>query len=167
MRLLRNEWLALGLAVTTCSPPPPDTKEIPIAPEAGTTSSQTVSTFAIQTILLGDAPTIESQPGNAAWKAFGYNLDDLVTTATLTNVCTLAAGAPLINQIDGDDGIDNAWGSTLLPGIQEVASLPTPSQDATGFINAGTWTLSGPGHRPLDRSEPDRARARCSGVRER
>jgi hypothetical protein len=140
-------WWNLGLVglalVLRCEPTPPaDTPGvIPAEPEAGTTSSQTVSTFAIQTIFLGDVPTAGGPPSNSAWKEFGYDVDGLITTETSANVCALAPGAPKINQIDGDDGIDNAWGLVLVPILQNYTSIASPSQVETSVVGLGAWTL--------------------------
>ena len=39
-----------------------------------------------------------------AWKDFGYNLDDKVTGASSTDVCTLVAGSSKQVQVDGTKG---------------------------------------------------------------
>ncbi len=56
-------------------------------------------------------------------------------------MCTLAAGAPKSNQVDGTNGIDNAWGAVLLPIIQSASSNPTPSASETAYIDQGNFTL--------------------------
>lgn len=113
----------------------------PAPPSSPATTSTKVETFAIQTLLLGEAPRSGGAASNTAWKAYGYNLDGLVTTETSTNVCTLAAGAPKINQIDGNNGIDNSFGSVILPIIQSAASLPTPSMTISNYIDTGKFTI--------------------------
>jgi hypothetical protein len=113
-------------------PPPP--------PDGGTAPSTTVETFAVNKLLLGEASRAGA-PSNTAWKDYGYNLDGLVTDKSSTNVCTLAAGAPKTNQVDGTNGIDNAWGAVMLPLIQSATSMPTPSQVETAYIDQGNWTL--------------------------
>src|SRR5580698_2448521 len=117
-------WSNLGLVglalALRCDTTFPDTQGvIPSEPDAGPTSSQTVSTFAIQTILAGDT-VADGSESDSAWQIFGYDLDGLITTETSTNVCTLAPGTPNYNQIDGKDGIDNAWGLAVLPVIQSA-----------------------------------------------
>jgi hypothetical protein len=57
-----------------------------------------------------------------AWKAFGRDIDGKVTTKASTDVCTPVAGAGRDTQVDGDNGIDNAFGSRLVPIIQTFAS---------------------------------------------
>ncbi len=111
-------------------PPPPD---------SGTPTTVT-GTYAIDTLFLGEAPRDGGAPSNTAWKAYGYNIDGLVTAKSDTNVCKLVQGAPLVEQVDGYNGIDNAWGSTLLPILQTVLSLPTPSMTESGYIDSGVWT---------------------------
>ncbi len=107
-------------------------------------------TFAVNQIFLGDtdrngntdATSSTSYNGcsgyghGTKWKAFGYDLDRNVTSKDATDVCTLGAGAPKTNQIDGDDGIDNAWGALLLG----VAGANV-SSDETTIIQSGAWTL--------------------------
>jgi hypothetical protein len=138
----RNIFLLLSVLGMRCtSTPQNDIGEVPTEPEAGVTTSTATSTFAINALLLGESVGLGDAPSYTAWKAYGYDLDGLTTTEVSTNVCTLAAGAPKINQIDGNDGVDNAWGSVILPIIQSGASLATPTTDVTGVIVAGGWTL--------------------------
>src|SRR5512142_711378 len=85
-------------------PPPPD---------SGTPTTVT-ATYALQTIFLGEADR-NGNPSTTAWKDYGFNLDGLQTIKSSTDVCTLQPGAPTMNQADGNNGIDNAWGATLLP----------------------------------------------------
>ncbi len=110
--------------------------------DAATTPPPTgpIVTFAIDQIRLGEAdPT--GVGSNTAWRAYGRDVDGLVTTKDSTDVCTLQPGAPKFNQTDGNDGIDNAWGAVFLPILQTMASLPTPSQVATDDILAGKDAL--------------------------
>ena len=76
-----------------------------------------------------------------AWETFGFDLDGLVTTKTSTNVCTLTNGAPAFDQIDGQGGIDNAWGSTLVPILETALQTTTLSADETALVASGVWTL--------------------------
>jgi len=108
-------------------------------PDAGTTDSAAVTTFAVDTILLGD----QLRDGDAsagAWMEFGYDIDGLTTTQTSSDVCTLASGAPQTVQSDGDEGTDNAAGAVLLPLLGFYAGLQ-PSADATTSLQKGSWTL--------------------------
>jgi hypothetical protein len=118
-------------------PPPPPTTD------SGTTPPpppNTTTTFALQTLHLGEADR-SGIVSNTAWKAYGFNLDNLVTDKTSTNVCTLYNGAPKTNQTDGNNGIDNAWGETLVPILQAATSDETPSQTESGYVDQGLWTV--------------------------
>jgi hypothetical protein len=119
----------------------------PAPPTTTTPASMKTETFAVKYLFLGEADRSNggapgsTPPSNSAWKAYGYNLDGKVTTATSTDVCTLAAGAPKDNQIDGNNGIDNSFGSVILPIIQSAASLPAPSTTITTAIDSGKFTI--------------------------
>ncbi len=121
-------------------PPPPIGGKPPAPPDGGAPTTS-VYTFAIKTLYLGEAPYGGGAPSTTAWKNFGYDIDGLTTTKTSTNVCTLATGSPLVNQVDGTNGIDNAFGAILLPIIQTAASIPNPSATETTFIDQGNYTL--------------------------
>ena len=113
-------------------PPPP--------PSDGSVPPSSVTTFALHTLYLGESDR-QNNPSTTAWKDFGVNIDGLVTTKNSTDVCMLAKGAPSANQVDGNNGIDNAWGAILLPILQTAASMPTPSLVATDSIDTGQWTM--------------------------
>lgn len=118
-------------AIVSAKPPPP--------PDGGAPTTN-VYTFAMNTLYLGEAPRGGGSPSTSAWRNFGYDIDGLATTKSSTNVCKLAQGAPFTNQVDGANGIDNGFGSMILPIIQTAASLPTPSQTITNAMDAGGWT---------------------------
>ena len=111
-------------------PPPPDSG----------TATTTVQTYALHTIHLGEADR-SGTLSTTAWKSYGLNLDGLVTNKDATTVCTLAQGAPKTNQVDGDNGIDNSFGETLLPIFATILSQQTPSVIETDTIDQGTWTV--------------------------
>ena len=119
--------------------PNPD-GEPPPQPDASTPPPTTTTTFALHTLYLGEADR-SGTPSTMAWKSYGFDLDGLTTTKSSTDVCTLTKGAPTSNQADGNNGIDNSWGATLLPIHQTAASMPTPSVTANDSIAAGTWTV--------------------------
>ena len=108
-------------------PPPPPTNK--------------VETFAIKTLYLGETPRNGGAPSYSAWKSYGYNIDGKVTSATSTDVCTLAQGAPKSVQVDGNNGIDNSFGENILPIIQTAAGLNTPSQTISQSIQSGKFTM--------------------------
>ena len=107
----------------------------PAAPSGGSPTSAKHN-YAVSKLYLGDTDRtgVTSQ---TAWKAFGYNLDNLVTTKNSTDVCTLAPGASKSTQADGNGGIDNSFGENILPivittaGSGAAASINTPSRKAT------------------------------------
>ncbi len=120
--------------------PPPLDGSLPPPPDSGTPTTN-VYTFAMNKIYLGEISRGSTTVSSTAWKDFGENVDGLVTTASSTNVCTLALGAPKQNQVDGTGGIDNSWGETLLPIIQSATSVTSPSIAETAVIDLGSWTL--------------------------
>ena len=136
----RRGALVTGLVFAARCGSPDTVEEIPPPPPDGGAASGDVSTFAIQTLFLGEAPADGGAPSSRAWKAFGYDLDGLITTEASTNVCTLAA-APPSHQLDGENGIDNAWGATLLPIFQAAFDFPKLSADVSDTIDSGSWTL--------------------------
>jgi hypothetical protein len=98
-------------------------------------------TFAVHEVFLGEADRQGDPPSITAWKAYGRDIDGLTTTTLSTDVCTLTAGSPKQNQVDGNNGFDNAWGSVILPIIESAASLSTPSKQVTQAVQLGTTTL--------------------------
>jgi hypothetical protein len=124
-----------------CSSSPADAGVgLPPGPSGQPTVSNNVETFAVQSLLLGEADR-SGAPSNTAWKSYGYNLDGKVSTKDSTDVCTLHTGAPKTNQADGNNGIDNAFGAVILPIIETAASLPTPSTTISGAITKGDFTI--------------------------
>jgi hypothetical protein len=119
--------------------PKPDSGKPP-PPDSGTPTTVT-ATYALHTLYLGEADRSSGTPSISAWKAFGLNIDGLQTVKADTNVCTLQQGAPKTNQVDGNGGIDNAWGETILPILQSALSQLTPSVLETNDIQSGLWTV--------------------------
>jgi hypothetical protein len=88
--------------------------------------------LAVSALRLGDG-------SNGEWKAFGFNLDGLVSTAASTNLCQLNSGAaPSTPYPDGDNGIDNSFGKNLLPVILSVDS--TWVSDVAAALQLGQFT---------------------------
>jgi hypothetical protein len=125
----------------------------PAEPEAGVSTSTGVSTFAIDSVLLGDTDDGGS-PTNSGWKVLGYDLDRVTTTISSTDVCTLQVGAARSNQADGIGGRDNAFGSVIVPIVQTARGpicifdcpdagppIPSLSQSETAVIDNGGFTL--------------------------
>jgi hypothetical protein len=74
------------------------------------------------------------------WKQYGFNLDGKVSTATSTDLCKpLNNAAPKNVYPDGDNGIDNAFGKSVLPIFLAIAS--GFSAEANAAITAGDTTL--------------------------
>jgi hypothetical protein len=76
-----------------------------------------------------------------AWKSFGYDLDGKHTVAGATDVCTpySSKGVTTTSPADGNGGIDNAFGRSVLPLIETV--IATPSAKATTAMRAGAHTI--------------------------
>ncbi len=76
---------------------------------------------------------------NGEWKAYGFNLDGLVSTANSTGLCQLNDGAaPDTPYPDGNNGIDNSFGKNLLPIILDID--PTWVTDVTNALMEGQFT---------------------------
>lgn len=107
----------------------------PTPPSGPATTVAKTHNYAMHKLYLGDSPRPTSSSPNPApdanaWKAFGYNLDNLVTAKDSTDVCTLAPGASKITQIDGTGGVDNSFGENIMPIV-----ITTAGQDAGKKIN--------------------------------
>ena len=78
--------------------------------------------------------------GNSGeWKAVGFNLDNLESTANSKDLCKPSAGASTSTPYpDGDMGIDNSFGKTLLPVI--LSLYPTWVTDINSSIQKGFFT---------------------------
>lgn len=78
--------------------------------------------------------------GNSGeWKAFGFNLDGLESTASSKDLCQPNAdAAPSTPYPDGDMGRDNSFGKNLLPLI--LSLYPTWVTDINNGIQKGFFT---------------------------
>ena len=127
----------------------------PGPPDASVSTDDTVATFAIDQIALGDADDA-GQVSPTAWKGLGYDLDGKITNMSSTDVCSLAASAYRTNQADGIAGIDNSFGATIVPIVQGMSVAPTwcffncpdastetrnLTRDETQAIRQGQFTL--------------------------
>jgi hypothetical protein len=103
-------------------------------------AAATSHNYAIHTLYMGD--TDRTGVANAsAWMAYGYNLDDRVTTKASTDVCTLAAGASKTTQTDGNGGIDNSFGENILPIFITTAGSDF-SQEINNALDEGHLTYT-------------------------
>ncbi|MGZ6094107.1 MAG: hypothetical protein ACXWUG_18895 [Polyangiales bacterium] len=110
----------------------------PVATGTGTTKW-----FAFDSFQLGLADRATGTESSGAWKEYGFDLDGRVTSAAdsakSTNSCTrdpMSASAVLT---DGTGGIDNNFGSQVMPLIKAVRA---DAEDYTNQgIQNGSWTL--------------------------
>ncbi|MGH8431159.1 MAG: hypothetical protein ACREUF_12230, partial [Solimonas sp.] len=93
---------------------------------------------AISELYLGDTDR-QGTPSASAWKQIGFNLDGLISTENGTNHCKLADEANTAAKLDGDGGIDNAFGMQLVPLIDTVAGGAGPAINDS--INRGDFTI--------------------------
>ena len=105
---------------------------------SGGTPTTTSHNYAVHALYIGsDRQGVTS---TTAWKNLGYNIDNLVTTASSTDVCTLQPGASMGNQADGTNGIDNSFGANIWPIV-----LDTVGANAQDMVNssilAGHFTM--------------------------
>ncbi len=119
---------------TAGQPPPPD----PNAPPA---SGATPTTLVVRKVFLGDT-NLQGQQDAQAWRKYGLNVDGLLSTKSSTNHCMPQKGANKSSiQTDGDNGIDNSFGSNLLKIIASLTPNPTDELNATIAAGAGTWLI--------------------------
>jgi hypothetical protein len=113
--------------------------EPPAAPAgAAPAALGTPRTFALQGLFLGGTDRTGA-PSDGAWKKYGYDLDKKTTTSKSTDVCSLADGAPKSAQTDGDQGIDNSFGETILPIVTSVSA--TAETDINKSLTDGSFTV--------------------------
>jgi hypothetical protein len=110
----------------------------PPIPAGAPVSDTPARTFAVNQLFLGETGR-NGAPLKDAWKDYGYDIDGLTTTKDSTNVCTRQAGADSAKQEDGNEGIDNAFGHTVLGFIQGI--VPTPSKTLNDAIQSGSFTI--------------------------
>ena len=99
----------------------------PADPGQPAAAGTTPTVLAISQLFLGDTDR-QGNPSPTAWKDYGYDLDGIVSTKTGTNHCAPVKGANPANvKTDGTNGIDNSFGSNLMPLIVSLASDPGSS----------------------------------------
>jgi hypothetical protein len=112
------------------------------------TTSTDIHNFAIHHLYLGDtAPTPAFTADTNAWKNLGYNIDGLDTTsATASGICTPYTTSSKA-AVDGNNGIDNAFGESLVPTLNSLLPSIDPtapgglSQTVSASIESGAFTL--------------------------
>lgn len=119
---------------------PAEAGRTPPAVPAGApaTTSTDSRTFALNQLFLGETGR-NGAPLKDAWKDYGYNIDGLTTTKESKDVCTRFTGADSAKQEDGKEGIDNAFGRTVLGFI--LGLVPTPSKTINDSIQGGSFTI--------------------------
>ena len=100
-------------------------------------------TFAINTLLVGDLDR-EGSAVAGAWKQYGFDLDGKISGVGqpdgLAGLCApLGSASAAVVHLDGDDGIDNAFGKSLLPLILGVE--PRFSSGIGRALGAGGTTV--------------------------
>ena len=81
--------------------------------------------------MLGDTNP-DGTPNPKYWENIGYNLDGIISTKDGSNHCKPLRGAnPEFVKTDGANGIDNSFGSNLMPIITSVAPDASPSLNAS------------------------------------
>jgi hypothetical protein len=106
-------------------------------------ASTSVTTFAASALFLGDSTrdgTIPD-PKDTAWATFGYDIDHRTTIAWSPDVCVRSGNGFENTSIDGEDGIDNAFGDAMLLFISYGTGAADLTGDATKLIASGQWTL--------------------------
>ena len=110
----------------------------PVDPGVGP-GTGTETTLAVSKLYLGDT----DRAGNAsssAWKDYGYNLDGIISTKSGTNHCQPVEGANPANvKTDGTGGIDNSFGSNLVPLLLSLAADMADS--VNDAISGGDFTI--------------------------
>src|SRR5262249_24890940 len=82
-------------------PPPPNAQDV---------------TFAISKLYLGDTDRDGTSDKVNVWKHYGFDLDHKNSTALSADLCQLRQGAmSKWVYLDGDGGIDNAFGKSIVP----------------------------------------------------
>lgn len=70
----------------------------------------------IDKLLVGDTDPSGAQNPTNGWKQYGMNLDGRVTISTPVGLCKpRKGGSPSQTHVDGNGGIDNAFGKNVLP----------------------------------------------------
>jgi hypothetical protein len=94
--------------------------------------------FAVDTLYFGELDW-DGYVDPSAWMLFGSNVDGLSSTAGSTDLCQPAAGATKEDvYLDGDAGVDNAFGKAIVPLLSTVS--PDFSARVNDTISAGLYT---------------------------
>lgn len=112
----------------------------PAAPPMKAPDGASSVTFAINKLYLGDTNRDGTANKVNGWKAYGYDLDGKISTASSTDVCKPRNNASPKNVYpDGNDGIDNSFGKNILGIILGIAA--DASTKVNEGITKGTFTI--------------------------
>ncbi|MBK7582248.1 MAG: hypothetical protein IPI67_18835 [Myxococcales bacterium] len=125
---------------TTGKPDPEEPGARPPAQGSGAPAAGAADTVvALNKLFLGDTD-YSGNPDPNAWRTIGYNLDGLVSTKNGTNHCKYQEGATKSSvQTDGENGIDNSFGSNLVKIIASLAA--NPSSTISESLASGSFTI--------------------------
>ena len=134
--------VAVGCSSSDDSAAPTAAGAQPPGPPSGAANADTskTETFALNAVQLGDT-TRAGATSTTAWKDYGYNIDGLITSKTDTNVCNRAPNTDSSKQEDGTNGIDNAFGKTILAALVATGLVPAPSATLDDSISSGKFTI--------------------------
>jgi hypothetical protein len=80
--------------------------------------------------------------GEVNWSKLGFNLDGLVSTAASKDLCIPASGGdPNMVYPDGDNGIDNAFGKSIVPLLGKVMMGGTLSSSSNDSVANGEFSM--------------------------
>jgi hypothetical protein len=128
----------------------------PSRPSGPATTSTARKVFAVRKLLLGDTDRT-GKPDARGWAKIGYDLDGVHTKKDGEGSCKAPGGGRDI--IDGQNGIDNAFGSKILETLKLIPDLAEPSKSLSDQIEAGGFTIL------LDTTGlPDGANATATGL---
>jgi hypothetical protein len=127
--------LVCAFGVCACAP---SLDEIPTAPDAGPAPTGTTETFAFDAMFLGDCDRLGNAPLGNEWEQFGYDLDGKWTKRDSADVCGVARLA-----VDGDGGVDNAFGQLFATDSQSSAPYFStfPTSTLVAALRDGDFTV--------------------------
>jgi hypothetical protein len=99
------------------------------------------ATHVVRRVMLGDANP-DGTLADDAWKQFGVNVDGLVSAPGTMPHCTPVPGGKADDiQQNGNDGIDNAFGRSIVKLIKSFSTGAPPTEALTTSIAGGGSTL--------------------------
>lgn len=104
--------------------------------------------YAVRKIFLGETDRTGTA-SSTAWKSFGEDIDGITSTAADAHgECKPVAGASTASRADGNGGIDNAWGRSIVPLFQSMSASPSKTismniekGERTPMLVLGHYTL--------------------------